>query len=213
MERIDLYTDGGCRGNGKENNVGAWAFRLEYWVDEELKAVKEDSEGMTDTTNNVQELRGMINGLKAINNKEIEVRAFSDSAYVLNGITSWIEGWKKKGWINSKKEKVANKELWIELDKLKHEFMNLNFVKVKGHSDNEGNNRVDKLLNDTMDNIDKEDKDVEVVQVGVKQSKVVDKKSISASCRDSVLKKIKELEENGEIEKLESLKILVENFE
>lgn len=150
-EKIKLWSDGGCRGNQNETNIGAWAYHLEYVVDGEIKHKKDVSEGEKNTTNNIMELKGCLEGLKAIKNKSMKVEVYLDSAYVLNGITSWIDGWKKKNWVNSKKEPVKNKDLWVELDNEKSMFEDINFIKVKGHSGEDGNELVDKLLNETMD--------------------------------------------------------------
>lgn len=68
-------------------------------------------------------------------------------------LTTWIHNWKKKGWRKADKKPVENKELWIELDTLRNEFHNVNFIKVKGHSGEDGNERVDQLCNEAMDNI------------------------------------------------------------
>ncbi|MGL5715328.1 MAG: ribonuclease H family protein [Paraclostridium sp.] len=143
---IELYTDGGCRGNQADNNIGAWGAYMTYG-----EHIKEVSGGVVNTTNNIMELIGCIEGLKAIHNKDIPVIVHLDSAYVLNGITNWIIGWKAKGWINSKKEPVANKELWIALDLERAKFKDIQWVKVKGHSDNYGNNQADRLCNEYMD--------------------------------------------------------------
>lgn len=151
MELIKAWCDGGCRGNQNENNIGAWAIYLEYWEDDNLICNIGDTNGERNTTNNIQELKGAINVLKAIKDKDIKVEIYLDSAYVLNGITSWINEWKKNGWKNSKKQDVANKELWIILDNEKNKFKDIVFIKVKGHSTDVGNNKVDKLLNEWMD--------------------------------------------------------------
>lgn len=150
-EVIQLYTDGGCRGNHLESNIGAWGCYMTY-----SKYVKEICGGERNTTNNIMELKGCIEGLKAIINKDIPIVVYLDSAYVLNGITNWIYGWKSKGWITSKKEPVLNKELWIELDNLKSQFRDIRFEKVKGHSDNFGNNQADRLCNEYMDKMEEE---------------------------------------------------------
>ena len=150
---IKLWSDGGCRGNGKEENIGAYAFYLEYWVDETLMHFKLDGEGSYNTTNNIEELKGCIEGLKAIKNKDIRVEVYLDSAYVMNGITQWIHGWKKNGWKNSKKEDVKNKDLWMELDYETSKFLEIEFKKVKGHSNDTNNNKVDSWLNSIMDRI------------------------------------------------------------
>lgn len=148
MSIIKIYTDGGCRGNQNETNIGAWAAYMEYG---ELK--KEISGGAINTTNNIMELTGCIEGLKAVKNKNLPVEVYLDSAYVLNGITSWIDNWKKKGWKTANKKPVLNKELWVELDDLRSQFSNIKFIKVKGHSDNPGNNRADYLCNMEMDKL------------------------------------------------------------
>lgn len=146
MSILKIYTDGGCRGNQNENNIGAWGAYMEFG-----DVIKELSGGAVNTTNNIMELTGCIEGLKAVKNKSIKTEVYLDSAYVLNGITSWIENWKKKGWRTANKKPVANKELWIELDALKSEFTDITFIKVKGHSDNPGNIKADALCNITMD--------------------------------------------------------------
>ena len=114
---------------------------------------KLDGENNHNTTNNIEELKGCIEGLKAIKNKTMRTEVYLDSAYVLNGITQWIQGWKRNGWKNSKKQDVANKELWLELDYERNKFSNIEFKKVKGHSNDENNNKVDSWLNSLMDRI------------------------------------------------------------
>ena len=121
---IKLYTDGGCRGNQSDNNIGGWGAYMVYGdVSKEIKG------GEINTTNNIMELKGCIEGLKAIKNKTLPVEVYLDSAYVLNGITNWIEGWKKKGWKTANKKPVLNKELWIELDSERNKFNNTEFIK------------------------------------------------------------------------------------
>ncbi len=149
MEKaIMVYTDGGARGNGKDDCVSAWAYTLSYG-----DHYKEDKGATYGATNNQMEMTAIIEALKAIKKKEIPVRVHSDSAYCINGITSWIHSWKKKGWINSKKEPVENKELWIEMDRLVKMFKDIKFIKVKGHADVSGNIRVDALVNLAMDEL------------------------------------------------------------
>ena len=151
MEIIKGWSDGGCRGNGKEENIGAYAFYLEYWVDNKLIHTKIDGDISYRTTNNIEELKGCIELLKAIKNKSIKLEVYLDSAYVLLGITQWINGWLKNGWKNSKKQDVANKELWLELLNEKNKFSDIEFIKVKGHSGEVGNEKVDEWLNAIMD--------------------------------------------------------------
>lgn len=144
--RIELYCDGGCRGNQGRTNVGGWGVHL-VWGEH----VKDLHGGELNTTNNKMELTAAIEGLRAIKNKDVGVDVYVDSAYVLNGITSWIYGWMKKDWKNSKKEPVANKELWLALLEEKKKFADLTINKVRGHANNEGNNRADFLVNKAMD--------------------------------------------------------------
>lgn len=147
-KEIIVYTDGGARGNGKEDCVSAWAYTLSY-----DKHHKEDCAACFGATNNQMEMTAIIKALEAIRNKKLPIRVYSDSAYCINGITSWIHGWKKKGWINSKKEPVENKELWIRMDELVHQCDDIQFIKVKGHADVAGNIRVDALVNEAMDGL------------------------------------------------------------
>lgn len=148
MTRLEIYCDGGCRGNQSDSNVGGWGVYL-VWGEHE----KELYGGEHDTTNNKMELTAAIEGLRAIKNKAVPTDVYLDSAYVLGGITSWIEGWKRKEWINSKKQPVANKELWIALDEERDRFADIRFHKVKGHADNAGNIRADELANRAMDEL------------------------------------------------------------
>lgn len=136
MEKVVIYTDGACSGNP---GPGGWGTILMY------KNVKKEISGyMENTTNNIMEITAVIEGLKLLK-YECEVEIYSDSAYVINAFNNhWIEGWRKKNWINSSKEPVKNKELWQELYNLTKQH-NVKFIKVKGHSDNEYNNRCDEL--------------------------------------------------------------------
>ena len=136
MEKVVIYTDGACSGNP---GPGGWGTILMY------KNVKKEISGyMENTTNNIMEITAVIEGLKLLK-YECEVEIYSDSAYVVNAFNNhWIEGWRKKNWINSTKEPVKNKELWQELYNLTKQH-NVKFIKVKGHSDNEYNNRCDEL--------------------------------------------------------------------
>ena len=136
MEEVTIYTDGACSGNP---GPGGWGAMLMYKGNK-----KEISGGKENTTNNVMELTAVIEGLKLLK-FPCKVKLYSDSAYVVNAfIQKWIYGWIKNGWKNSSKEPVKNKELWQELYELTktHE---VEFIKVKGHADNEYNNRCDEL--------------------------------------------------------------------
>lgn len=147
--RVVMYCDGGCRGNQERKNVGGWGVVLKWG-----EHVKELHGAERDTTNNKMELTAAIEGLRAIRDKNVGVDVHVDSSYVLNGITSWIFGWMKKGWKNSKKEPVANKELWIELHEEREKFADIEFHKVKGHAGDAGNERADELANLAMDELE-----------------------------------------------------------
>ena len=136
MEEVLIYTDGACSGNP---GPGGWGSILMYKDNK-----KEISGGKLDTTNNIMEVTAVIEALKLLKFK-CKVSIYSDSAYVVNAFNQkWIYGWMKNGWKNASKEPVKNKELWQELYDLTkaHE---VTFIKVKGHSDNEYNNRCDEL--------------------------------------------------------------------
>jgi ribonuclease HI len=136
MKDVTIYTDGACSGNP---GPGGWGAVLIF---NDVK--KEISGGNKDTTNNIMEMTAVIESLKMLK-EPCKVTLYSDSAYVVNAFEqNWIDSWIKKGWINSKKEPVKNRELWEELIELinKHD---VSFKKVKGHSTNELNNRCDYL--------------------------------------------------------------------
>ena len=136
MEEVTIYTDGACSGNP---GPGGWGAILMY---KDIK--KEISGGNPETTNNIMELTAVIEGLKMLK-FPCEVSLYSDSAYVVNAFEQkWIYGWMKNGWKTSGKSPVKNKELWQELYDLT-KIHNVTFIKVKGHSDNEYNNRCDEL--------------------------------------------------------------------
>jgi len=133
--KIIAYTDGACSGNPGPGGWGVW-----------LRAGQHEKElcgGEKHTTNQRMELQAAIEALKVLK-KPSAITIVTDSKYVLNGITDWIHGWKKKGWKNSKKEPVANRELWEVLDVLnqKHD---VDWQWVKGHSGDEGNDKADEL--------------------------------------------------------------------
>lgn len=133
---VVIYTDGACSGNP---GPGGWAAILMAGG-----AKKELSGGEANTTNNRMELMGVISGLKALT-RPCNVEVHSDSAYVVNAFSqNWIGKWASNGWKNSAKADVANTDLWKELLELT-KIHNVTFVKVKGHADNEYNNRCDEL--------------------------------------------------------------------
>ena len=141
MEEITIYTDGACSGNP---GPGGWGAILMY---KDIK--KEISGGKKDTTNNVMELTAVIEALKLVK-FPCKIRVYSDSAYVVNGfLQGWIYNWIKKNWRTADGSPVKNKELWEILYNFTktHE---IEFIKVKGHSDNEFNNRCDELARNAI---------------------------------------------------------------
>ena len=141
MEKVIIYTDGACSGNP---GPGGWGSILMYKDNK-----KEISGGLENTTNNVMELTAVIEALKLLK-FPCKVELYSDSAYVVNAFNqNWIYGWLKNGWKNSSKEPVKNKELWEELYNLS-KIHKIQFIKVKGHADNEYNNRCDELARNAI---------------------------------------------------------------
>lgn len=141
MEKVIIYTDGACSGNP---GPGGWGSILMYKGNR-----KEISGGKNDTTNNIMELTAVIEGLKMLK-YPCEVELYSDSAYVVNGFNQgWIYNWVKNNWKTSGKEPVKNKEIWQELYELT-KIHKVKFIKVKGHSDNEFNNRCDELARNAI---------------------------------------------------------------
>ncbi len=136
INEVTIYTDGACSGNP---GPGGWAAILMAGG-----AKKELSGGEKDTTNNRMELMAVIEGLNALK-RPCKVDIYSDSAYVVNAFEqNWIDKWIRNGWKNSAKAEVANSDLWKRLLELTSTH-NVTFHKVKGHADNEFNNRCDEL--------------------------------------------------------------------
>lgn len=133
---VTIYTDGACSGNP---GAGGWGAIL-MAGDKKKEFSGFDSE----TTNNKMELTAVIEALKALK-KPCTVELYSDSAYVVNAfLQGWLDNWKANGWRGSDKKPVKNIELWQELDSLL-QVHDVKFIKVKGHADNEYNNRCDAL--------------------------------------------------------------------
>ena len=136
MKIVTLYTDGACSGNP---GPGGWGAILEFKGTE-----KELSGGEKETTNNRMELTAVIEGLKALKESCI-VELYSDSKYVIDGLSKgWAASWQKNGWRKADKKPALNPDLWEILLSLtqKHE---LRYHWVKGHAENEKNNRCDQL--------------------------------------------------------------------
>ncbi|MBR3249475.1 MAG: ribonuclease HI [Clostridia bacterium] len=143
MEKVIIYTDGACSGNP---GPGGWGTVLMY-----KDTKKEISGGNKETTNNIMELTAVVEGLKMLK-FPCEVELYSDSAYIVNAFNQgWIYNWKKKNWKTSDGKEVKNKEIWQELYSLTKTHK-VTFIKVKGHSDNEYNNRCDELARNAIPN-------------------------------------------------------------
>ena len=141
MEKVIIYTDGACSGNP---GPGGWGAILMY---NENK--KEISGAKNNTTNNVMELTAALEGLKMLK-FPCEVELYSDSAYLVNSFSQgWIYNWKKNNWKTASKEPVKNKEIWEEIYNLT-QIHKVKFIKVKGHADNEFNNRCDELARNAI---------------------------------------------------------------
>lgn len=141
MDEVIIYTDGACSGNP---GPGGWGAILMY-----KDSKKEISGGNKNTTNNIMEMTAVIEALKLLKHP-CKVKLYSDSAYVVNAfLQNWTKNWIKNNWKTSDKKDVKNKELWQELIELT-KIHNVTFIKVKGHSDNEFNNRCDELARNAI---------------------------------------------------------------
>ena len=132
---IIIYTDGACRGNP---GPGGWGALLRCGGHE-----KELCGGEAQTTNNRMELTAVIRALQALK-RPSQVQIHTDSQYVQKGISEWIHGWKHRGWLTAGKQPVKNVDLWQTLDDLAQAHQ-IDWYWVKGHADNECNNRCDAL--------------------------------------------------------------------
>ena len=134
---VEIYSDGACRGNP---GPGGWGALLRY-----NKREKELWGGEADTTNNRMELMAAIRALEALK-RPSHVKLYTDSIYVMKGITSWINDWKRRGWRTAEKKPVKNEDLWRRLDELaaRHE---IEWHWVKGHAGHPENERADALAN------------------------------------------------------------------
>lgn len=141
MDLVEIYADGGCRGNP---GIGGWGAVLCY-RDAEKTLYGADPH----TTNNIMELTAAIKALDALK-RPSRVRMISDSQYLVKGMNEWLSGWKRKGWIGSNRQPVKNADLWRQLDALSQRH-DIQWVWVRGHSGHPGNERADALANQAMD--------------------------------------------------------------
>lgn len=144
MKKVTIYTDGSCSGNP---GAGGWGAVLIYNGKE-----KRISGGENPTTNNRMELTAPISALSALK-EPCEVELYSDSAYLVNAFNNgWLNSWQLNGWRTSDKKEVKNADLWQKLLEL-CKIHKVEFIKVKGHSDNEYNNICDKLAVEETQNL------------------------------------------------------------
>jgi len=136
-DKVVIYTDGACKGNPGPGGWGAWV----RWGAHE----KELFGGEAVTTNNRMELTAVIEALASLT-RRMPVAIYTDSEYVKNGMTTWIHGWKKRGWLTADKKPVKNIELWQRLDALVAQH-DVHWHWVRGHTGDPGNERADALAN------------------------------------------------------------------
>ncbi|WP_300331010.1 ribonuclease HI [Accumulibacter sp.] len=140
---VRIYADGGCRGNP---GPGGWGVVLQANGTERELCGSE-----TNTTNNRMELTAAIRALEALT-RTCTVDLHTDSQYVQKGISQWIGNWKRNGWLTAEKKPVKNADLWQRLDKLSSQHR-INWIWVRGHAGNAGNERADRLANQAMDEL------------------------------------------------------------
>lgn len=145
---IAAFSDGACRGNP---GPGSWGYIVQESSGE---IIQELSDIDSHTTNNKMELSGAIRALEyllASDKEDEEIYLFTDSTYVVKGITEWVKGWKARGWRKADKKAPENLELWQKLDEITASFSNLHYRWVKGHSGHPQNERCDQLANIALD--------------------------------------------------------------
>jgi len=142
MDEVKIYTDGACSGNPGPGGWGAILF---------FKELKKEISGYNpSTTNNIMELTAAIEALKLLK-KDCSVSLYTDSRYLIDGITAWIFNWERNNWRTAGKQPVKNRELWQELLELSRKHR-IDWNWVKGHSDNEFNERCDQLAREAIKN-------------------------------------------------------------
>lgn len=204
MCKLIVYTDGACTVQG-DLNPGGWGAILKYGDNS-----KEMYGSAIHTTNNQMEFTAAIEALSCIKNYNIPTEVYSDSNYVVNCFNQhWVDKWKNNGFRTADKKPISNKDLILKLDALVSNFKDIKFIHVKGHADNELNNRVDALvvkgkneaLNNSYQTIETKDNipDEEVINTfrALKKVKISDAES-----------KIKELSDKQKKTLLEGLKLL-----
>ncbi len=141
MKEVEIFTDGACKGNP---GPGGWGALLRMGPHE-----KELSGSEPDTTNNRMEMTAVLRALGALI-EPCRVHLHTDSRYVIDGMTKWIHGWQKRGWVNASKKPVRNADLWHDLIEAAKTH-DIKWIWVRGHSGHTENERVDRLASDAAD--------------------------------------------------------------
>lgn len=148
MKKIEIYTDGGVRGNGTIDCYGAAAHVSITEGDVLFNTSVELTEG---TTNNREEMRAIMNALESLLSfHKDELIIYSDSQYCVNGINKWMKVWEKNNWVRGE-EAIPNKDLWEDMFKLVNFFPNLSVIWVRGHDGNKWNEHVDRLCQNKLE--------------------------------------------------------------
>ncbi len=143
LTTVNIYSDGACSGNQNDINIGGWGTILEMG-----EHTKELYDGDKNTTNNKMELTALLEGLKCLKRYNLKLNIYSDSAYVINGLTQkWYVNWEKNGWKTSQKKPVENKELWEQIISIIKKIDNISYFHIKGHLDINNSKEVDKWKN------------------------------------------------------------------
>lgn len=148
MAELFAWTDGACSGNP---GPGGWGVLMRAIEAGQVVKERELSGGAGDTTNNRMELLAAIHALEVLA-RESAITITTDSAYVKNGVESWIHGWKRNGWKTADKKPVKNADLWQQLDALAQNF-SVSWHWVKGHAGHPENERADQLANQGIDEL------------------------------------------------------------
>lgn len=163
-KKIIIYTDGGTRFNGSNGSVQptdkcGLAYTLKYGMSKKVYYA-----GGFGASNNKMELQAILLALKSITDKTIPIVLYSDSNYSIQSVTKWAKGWEANGWKKKDGSEIKNVELIKEIYELIPTFNFIEFVHVKGHSGNQGNEEVDELLNKAMDMLDEGEDEFPVIE-------------------------------------------------